>query len=103
VDEVFFKTERSRAQTVSKGILGFGSQSVEAYGGSDTCELSDFQNNSTQPAGTFSLKEEKAANFVHDRKNYPLDSDLSSPTSEKSTNWSASLVTSTFPGVFQVF
>lgn len=90
VDESFFMKERRRAQTVSKGILGFGSQSIETYGGSDTCK----QKCSTQPAGTLPLKVEKAVHLVHDRKNAPLDIDPSSPTSQRSTNWSASLTSS---------
>ncbi|KAG0589698.1 hypothetical protein KC19_1G040700 [Ceratodon purpureus] len=94
VDEIFFKKERSRAQTVSKGILGFGSQPVETYGGSDTCERSGFKTNSSQPAGTLSLKEGKAAHLLHDRKNGTFNSDPSSPISQRSTNWSASLASS---------
>lgn len=88
MDESFFALERRRAQAVSKGILGFGSQPADAYGGSDTCE----KKCSTQPAGTFPLKMEKAAHFVHDQKNGSLDSDPSSPTSQRSSSWSTSLV-----------
>ncbi|KAG0628600.1 hypothetical protein M758_1G038700 [Ceratodon purpureus] len=94
VDEIFFKKERSRAQTVSKGILGFGSQPVETYGSSNTCERSGFKTNSSQPAGTLSLKEGKAARLLHDRKNGTFNSDPSSPISQRSTNWSVSLASS---------
>lgn len=90
VDERFFTLERRRAQAVSKGILGFGSQPADANGGSDTCE----KKYSTQPAVTLPLKMEKAAHLFHDRKNGSLDSDPSSPTSQRSSSWSSSLKSS---------
>lgn len=91
VDESFFTKERRRAQAVSKGILGFGSQPAEAYGGSETYE----RKLCIQPAGTFPLKTEMAAHLVHGRKSGRLDSDASSsPIAQRTSSSGASLKSS---------
>lgn len=73
---------------MSKGILGFGSQSVETFGSSYTSE----KKCNTQSAGSLPPKVEKVAHIVHSSPCGPRDSDPPSPTSQRSTGWSMSVV-----------
>lgn len=73
---------------MSKGILGFGSQSVETFSSSDTPE----NQCNTQSAGLIPAKLEKVAHIVHSPPCGSRDSDPSSPTSQRSTSWSPSVV-----------
>ena len=90
VDESFFKEQRRRAQTVSRGILGFGSQSLKSDGANE--RVPDFRKCNTHH-GAFSRQEEKADYVDCDRMIGESDTEPSSPTSQRSTNWSATSVT----------
>ncbi|KAG0618645.1 hypothetical protein M758_4G081100 [Ceratodon purpureus] len=91
VDESFFKEQRRRAQTVSRGILGFGSQSLKSDGANE--RVPDFRKCNTHH-GAFSRQEEKADYVDCDRMIGESDTEPSSPTSQRSTNWSATSTSS---------
>lgn len=98
MDEAFYKEERTRAQKISKGISGFGSQSLSRR--SPRREFTDTRSHSQSDlvqheqegdSSTLLVDEVDQASTKLDTKrtfNYS-DADISSPASQSESSWDA--------------